>query len=97
MCVKQLKKKIDWRYGRENIWSGNVAVFLHVGLGGLPKSSLETWRWLSFPILHSMPGQDEPGWQGVGWEVRHGLSDDMSSMILKRVSDSDGSMVVWVG
>ena len=40
--VKQLKMKTDWRYGREKMSEGNIAVLLQVGYGGLPKSSLET-------------------------------------------------------
>ncbi|KAK2973624.1 hypothetical protein RJ640_022272 [Escallonia rubra] len=39
-----------------------------VGFGGVPKTSLVTWRWLSILGLHSIPIQDEPGVQGFGYE-----------------------------
>lgn len=70
-----------------------MAVGLQVGLGSVPKSSLETWRWLSLPGLHSIPGQDEPVPHGWGYEALQFWSEDMDSMILNRTSDSEGSMV----
>lgn len=73
---------------------GKTAVFLQVGFGGVPKSSLETWRWLSLPILHSMPGHEEPGLHGVGLEILHFLSEDMVSMMWKRVCVSEGSKFI---
>lgn len=95
VVLKQLKMKRDSRKGKVRISGGKVASFLQVGLGEFPKLSLVTWRWLSFPAgLHSIPGHEEPGLHGSGWEVFQFLSEDKVSMTLKRVSFSKGSMVM---
>lgn len=41
---EEWKKKRDWRRGRRKTREGKVAVVLQVGLGGVAKSSLVTWR-----------------------------------------------------
>jgi len=66
--VKQLKKKTDWRKGRVKIEEGKEAEDLQEGFGAEPKSTRETCDKWSGPVLHSMPGQDEPGAQGFGWD-----------------------------
>lgn len=66
--LKHRKMKTDSRRGSWKISGGNVAESLHGGLGGVPKSSLETWNRLSSrpDNLHWIPGHDEPGSQGFG-------------------------------
>lgn len=92
--VKHWKMKMDSRCGSWKISEGNVAEFLQAGLGGVPKSSLETWKWLSVAVyLHSIPGQDEPGWQGLGYDTLQSWSEERVSIILNKVSSSSGSML----
>ncbi|GER56494.1 radical SAM domain protein [Striga asiatica] len=78
LWVKHLKMKRDSRCGRRKSSGGKEADFLHVGFGGMPTSSLVTC-WV---VLQSRPGQEEPGWQGFGWETRQLASEERVSMIL---------------
>lgn len=43
VCVKHWTKKRDSRFGSWKMSEGNVDVFLQVGFGCVPKSSLVTW------------------------------------------------------
>lgn len=87
--VKHWNMKMDSRCGSWKISEGNVAEFLQVGFGGVPKSSLVTWKWLSVAEnLHSIPGNPDPDWQGLGCETLQSWSEDKASMILNKVSSS---------